>query len=234
MRITEAPILFLNETGNASMTIGVTLNQNGNDDEIVALKSSDVAHGATALTETDTFGSASKAQATSGGLKIAGYKDADGNANRALQLCGYLAEAAAADKTTSGRAVVEVHSYRTSGTGLTDINADGNLFAIRTQRGGSEVTVFIVDEDGDLYYDGSTSSYDEEDDMLMLRDLGRLMAGADDEIERYDRKSLEARGVIGTGKAVDETGRFMLSHKNVTSLLCGAFLQLRERLATLD
>ena len=37
------------------MGIGITINQGGQDNEILALKSSDVAHGITGIAETDTY-----------------------------------------------------------------------------------------------------------------------------------------------------------------------------------
>ena len=53
-----------NETANDYSTIGVTINQGGQDNEIFALKSSDVAHGLTNYTETDTYAAFRKHSAT--------------------------------------------------------------------------------------------------------------------------------------------------------------------------
>ncbi|MAH47768.1 hypothetical protein CMI37_18245, partial [Candidatus Pacearchaeota archaeon] len=44
-RINAAGTYFMNDTANGNMTQGLTINQGANDDEILALKSSDVAHG---------------------------------------------------------------------------------------------------------------------------------------------------------------------------------------------
>lgn len=60
---------------NANQTIGLTINQAGNDDEILAFKSSDVAHGITNITEADTFCLMDKTSATGGGLDIQGFSD---------------------------------------------------------------------------------------------------------------------------------------------------------------
>ena len=48
-------VTYINESSNANMTTGLTVNQGVADDEIIALKSSDVTHGVTNLAETDTF-----------------------------------------------------------------------------------------------------------------------------------------------------------------------------------
>src|SRR3546814_16103545 len=45
--------MMLNEFANANSVIGLTVNQGGNDDEILSLKSSDVGHGGTSITEND-------------------------------------------------------------------------------------------------------------------------------------------------------------------------------------
>lgn len=59
--------VFINEDANASMTIGLTINQAANDNEIFALKSSDVSHGNTDDAEADTFFLMKKNSGTDGG-----------------------------------------------------------------------------------------------------------------------------------------------------------------------
>ena len=73
-RIDQAK-LFVFESANANQSIGATLNQATADDEILAFKSSDVAHGMTDLTETDTYGTVDKSSATEGGLQLTGYSE---------------------------------------------------------------------------------------------------------------------------------------------------------------
>ena len=60
---------------NADMTKGLTINQGTSDDQILALKSSDVAHGVTNETETDTYGFMKKQSLTAGGLLIQGVAE---------------------------------------------------------------------------------------------------------------------------------------------------------------
>ena len=47
-----AGIVFIGDTANAQMTTGLTINQGTADNEILALKSSDINHGMTGVTET--------------------------------------------------------------------------------------------------------------------------------------------------------------------------------------
>ena len=53
-------ILLMDDTGNAKMTTGITINQLAADNEILAFKSSDVGHGFTTTTEADTYGTFKK------------------------------------------------------------------------------------------------------------------------------------------------------------------------------
>ncbi len=71
------PGVYINETSNAKMTTGLTINQGAADDEIFALKSSDVSHPFTSIAESDTFCEVLKNGGDQGGLKIRGFSDSD-------------------------------------------------------------------------------------------------------------------------------------------------------------
>ena len=101
LHITDAGIVSINDSANAGMTIGLTINQGANDNEILALKSSDVAHGMTTNLETDTFARFVKASGVGGGLKMTGVTDGDGAAGDAIDLEGFLGEAADTTKTSA-------------------------------------------------------------------------------------------------------------------------------------
>jgi len=208
---------------NTEMTYGLTISQGASDDEILALKSSDVAHGVTDETETDTYGSLKKVEGNSGGLLVRGLKDADGTNYSALNLQGLLAENADTTKTTAGRGIAEIWGLQTSGAAIANTVANGNVLTVGTYRGGAWVTVFIVDEDGDQYFDGSATPYDAYDDALMAGDLAHLMSGQYDKLIEHNRQAFEAAGIIGPQ---DERGRFMVSTKGITALTLGALGQL--------
>jgi hypothetical protein len=66
---------LIGDSVNGNQVVGITINQKANDDEILAFKSSDIAHANTGETETDTFATFKKASATLGGLAIKAYTD---------------------------------------------------------------------------------------------------------------------------------------------------------------
>lgn len=136
--------IFSNDTANAFMTFGITLNQGGNSDEILALKSSSVAHGMTSATETDTYLTLSKASGTDGGVNIIGYTEAT--------LGVVLAGRGVTDntaKTTAGSAYLMLIAQKKSGTTFGDTGADANLFAIRN----NGTTRFLFDAEGSAHAD---------------------------------------------------------------------------------
>jgi hypothetical protein len=132
-------IFFISDSANSKMTNGITINQGANDNEILAFKSSDVAHGVTALIETDTYAAWRKEAAAEGGLQLRTGSEANVSYR-------HIADAAGAGDTTKstvGRAAVEF-DVRRSNAGVA---SNVNLFCIKNNQG----TRFIVDEDGDTW-----------------------------------------------------------------------------------
>jgi hypothetical protein len=119
-----------------------------------------------------------------------------------------------------------VYGYQTSGTSLADTVADGNVFSVHTQRSSSTVTLFIVDEDGDLHADGSFDNvYDEEDDALAVAALAQGLAQNWNDTLAYNFDKLRAMGVISGGTP----DRPFISWKNLNALYMGAIAQLYQR-----
>jgi len=193
-------LVCINDTANANMTIGATFNQGPNDDEIVALKSSDVAHAMTGIAEADTFGVFQKTAAGSGGLNIRGFKSAAGNAYQALSLMGMLGEAATTTKA-AGHAVVEVDAYVVSGSSITGVAADGNLFGICN--GGTAKLIF--DAEGTMHQ----ITGDNDLDLLCLSGTtGTPKLWWDESEDKFAiNKGLDAVGILrSTGVTIDQTG----------------------------
>ncbi len=230
--------LFINETANAGVTVGLTINQGANDDEILALKSSDIAHAMTDRTETDTYGTMRKDDGASGGLGVTGYRDADGTGHKALVLIGRLGEAAITTDTTASSGVVDITAQVTDGAAdVTNLEDDGNLLAIRNHTtcrlllkgNGTLHATNITAGSGDL--DG-VSLADHYDDVGLIRvhqrtiynDVGVAMSKWDETInaEKY-RKDLVRLGVLSS------QGDFTCLQR-MDSLLGGAIWQLHTRL----
>jgi len=203
------------------LTIGMTINQAGNDDEILAFQSSDVAHGGTDIADTDTYGTIQKAGGVAGGLKITGLRDADGPNRQALLLAGFLGENADTTKSATGTAIIEMDAAQISGTGDADLVANGNIVAIRAHRDGGFATIWILDEDGDVYIDGTQNTYDKYDDAVMAWDATRVLADRGAEILRYNKKSLVRAGVMSPAGWISQRG--------TTKLLMGAVGQLWQQ-----
>jgi len=139
---------FIGDDLNAKMTVGLTINQAAADDEILAFKSSDVAHGMTGagMTETDTYGLFAKDSGVTGGLAIKGW----GSGVYGIDLQVYYTTDNAV-KSAAGRAPFEVAVAKyDGGTSVGPQGADANLACFRSN--GS--TRWILDEDGDTWQPG--------------------------------------------------------------------------------
>ena len=232
VRIGSYGELFVNETANTNQTNpgNMTLNQAAFDGAIVAFKSSDVAHGITDYQETDTYADFRKSDANSGGLIVRGF---DENAN-GLQLWGFYADTSSnsnlSAKTAAATAPVSVIVAKKSGTGIGQVPADENIFMIQAW---NQAARFVVDEDGEIYSDGSHSSYDEYDDAQMLRAMdhsldapGLLMGKFDDMLEYNEASLIEAGLLGGPRKGQPETERGLINYTGMVRLQSGAIWQL--------
>jgi len=232
MRIHDGGILSINETANANMTVGLTINQGANDNEILALKSSDVAHGMTsAFGETDTFGMIRKVTAASGGLALNGASEGP----QGLQLNAY-ATTEDSTKTTGGGGNVFVQAQLASGTTSVAHSANANLFAVYS--GGTQ---FIVDREGDYFYNGSGSAYDFNEAIggqvkdaelvrafdLTTADPKTIIRSKWDQMVRYNKQSLVDAGIVGYCSPEDEARghRGLVNGAQLQRLTTGAIWQ---------
>ena len=174
MRIESDGNVFIGENANGNNSRGLTINQGAFDDEILSFKSSDVSHNMGNLAETDTYGTISKTDGGSGGLKITGYKDGDGSTDGAVRIGGNLGEAADTAKTTGGYGVIRFIAQIGSGDDNTSVvGSNGNMVTI--DNGGT--TRFIFDAEGDSHQDVGTAwtNFDNENDAMVSRSLGVVM-----------------------------------------------------------
>jgi len=207
---------------------GTLLLDNGaNTNRTIQLRHDNVDHGLTNITDaTNVYCHVNITESSSGGVVVQGYKDADGANYRALGLVGYLCKDVHTAKTTGARGIVEIIGRQGAGTGAGNTVPDGNVLVVRTRRLGSSVTLLIVDEDGDLYYDGSAASYDQVDDIALLREVSDTLAGQN---AAWSMTACEQLGIVHR----DDKGA-MVSQKRHTALLRGAVLQLAERVYELE
>jgi len=149
--------VFIGDNANANMVQGLTIQQGANDDEIFALKSSDVAHGYIANAETDTFCHIAKRDADYGGVQFTALSEDDIANTIGLRLSSYGGRASTT-KTTAGRGLIELYASQISGNAPANIAADGNVVSMRFRRGGGDITGWILDEDGDTWQDGMVTA----------------------------------------------------------------------------
>ncbi len=214
----HAGLVGINETANANMEIGLTIDQGPNDGEILNFRSSDVGVVRSDLVETGTYLMIRKYQGSSGGVDVQGFKDSDGNNYGALRLLGNLEEDTDVVKTTDAHAILELWGVQATGAALENTVANGNVVVIRTRRGGASVTTHWFDEDGDFGYDGALVPYDYLDDAAMARDLQLVLT--DRQGVRYNQDAMVAAGILHPS----EHG-IMVSHKKMTALQLGAHAQ---------
>ena len=166
--------LYIGDTANAQNTVGLTINQGAADNEILALKSSDVAHGHTGTAETDTFLSVNKSQATKGGVRISAFAQTDNTSNSFVVVTYGNGDSLNTTKTANGGDAGMVMMYRGhDGAGSEeDVVSNGNIFSVGCGESGGGKHKFIIDEDGDIFNDGADSTaYDSYDDAALLRAL---------------------------------------------------------------
>jgi hypothetical protein len=218
MGIYSSGLVAIGDTANANMTVGLTINQSGNDNEILAFKSSDVAHGITGTgTETDTFGKFSK-QAASGGLLMQGYSDA----TEGLNVWGIITTETTTD-TSASVGAIGLSARLKSGTSWTTLGATGNAFYVSNLG----TTVMLIKGNGDMHITNTTlAALDGEDDVGLVRafqrsasdGLGMAMTEWDQQITSNE-EDLKRVGVISS------EGDFVIQQR-MNSLLGGSVWQL--------
>ena len=233
--IAAAPRMTIDMDGNVG--IGdiapeglLCLNQGAGDDEIMTFKSSDIAHGMTDFTETDTYARFQKSVGATGGLHISGL--AETGANIAMSLAGYPTDE---DNTrsTSGSAAVRIMGALKSSATVGDMGADKNILVIRN----NATTRFIFDTDGEMHSDaiiGVGDDWDEWSDLQMASDLSRLPKAKFNEMMKYSSKDFERAGLLTL--SVDEEGNqhAFIKHKAMLMFSMCCFGETYNRISALE
>ena len=128
--------------------------------------------------------------------------------------------------TPAARAAVVLSGRKASGTGSTTIGNTGNILTVDN----NGTTRLIVKGNGDLLIDGTQSSYDDYDDVALLRAADLAQAGHDIDAGygdwlAYNRADLEAAGLLD-GTFVNVT--------RMQRLITGAIGQLAGRVKQLE
>jgi hypothetical protein len=217
---------YFGDTSNANMTLGLTINQGAADDEALALKSSDVAHGVTSVAETDTYARFQKYDGNSGGLTVNGFSEAAVG----LQF-GAVVTTEDNGRSTSGTGALIFDGFLKSGTTVASMSANRNIAVIRN----NGTTRFIFDSDGDSHQDVGTAwtNFDDRDDVAALNLLAAHVSRADDPLRAnfgdwlaQNREPLEQARLV----TFNDDGHHFVNMSRLAMLLVGAVRQVGARL----
>ena len=191
MRIGSAGSVYIGDTANGSMTQGLTINQGAADNEILALKSSDVAHGVTVFAETDTYGRHRKYDGATGGYGVSGFTEGA----IGLDLMAVVTSENST-KSASGTGAIQIDGRLKASTSAGAMSANANILTV----GSNGAIKFIVDVDGDTWQNGGATF---GDDITLAADKSlNLPQGANvkftDPITQDSIDDHDAQGIIMT------------------------------------
>jgi len=174
------------EAVDSKSAIGLTINQAGNDDIILAFQSSDITHPFTDFADADTYGSFQKEHATTGGALIRGFASG-GETNIGLVLEGH-----------GDQGVEIVGWYTDGGTGRQAMAASDDVLSV--YNGASKL--FLIEGNGEvgigvtpaqkfeigstdnsnrisIYHDNADAHFNWDDGVLTLKSVENANAQAD-------------------------------------------------------
>jgi hypothetical protein len=225
-------LLALEETANANMNRGITINQADQDNFAFALKSSDIATGFAGNflgLETDDFFTISKSSGTLGGVTMAMLGE-DGAMAINWNVFAMGGTAETADGTGNvGLVTFNIGEHDGSNTRAAPAS-NSNLFVIREYGTSFATRLILKSDDGELHLGNTTlQSLDGECDAQAVRALqrtnhnGRGMIDSRWEQPIYNHATLQEMGVVGEK---DENGQFLIRVQPYLALHDGAIWQL--------
>jgi hypothetical protein len=212
------PAAASGNTSNANMAVGLTINQEANDDQIFCLKASErtqvcpVLESGTANSEADDFFSIRKVIPTTGGAYLTALGQSNLGTPMRIETWGGAPDTT--DATNSDGAInIFVGEHDGSGADE-DMAANSNALVIgEINSSGVRVTRFILKaDDGELHLGNSTPvALDFEDDNQLVRAMQRESAATgiiDSEYDNpfYNYAKLREHGLAGEK---DEDGFFL-------------------------
>lgn len=223
-----AGLVFINETANAFMTRGLTITDADTHSEMFTLKDTSVAHGMTAITDTNTFLHV-KLHSTYNGTILRGLSPA----TVAMNLIG-SGVTDDATKTTASTGYIALTAQKKNLTDVGACGADANLVVITNH----STTEFIFDAEGSAHANVEWTTFDAYNDLALLADLETAMLAQHDPVKaqfanflRYNRTDLERAGIVHFD---DTPGRAMVNFTRLSMLLVGALQQVGQRLGQVE
>ena len=206
---------------------GLCLQQGANDNKILTLKSSDVAHGMTDFAETDTYTVFEKVSAGSGGLRVESFIETIS----AIAIRSFHVNENTTQSSSGSDAAILIDSCVKNGTTVTGNNDSANMVCFRDN---TIPRVFICG-DGDIFTDtNSFSAFDNYEDAQLVRALdlsiapkASLIDSRFDEFINYNAETLASVRILG--KNEDGTPSSFLNIQGLQRLHNGAIWQQYEK-----
>ena len=202
---------------------GICINQGSADNLIFTLKSSDIAHGITGNTQTDTYFDIQKNSGTEGGAFMQGFSEG----TLGMMIFGVHTTDNTA-KSTSATAAMELRGKLKSGTSSGDCGSDANLIVIRN----NATSRFIFDAEGSFHADVESTTYDEYDDAQLVRafDLSHKKGVIESKFDKfiaYNHEHLADMKLVG--REEDGTPNTFVNVTKFQQLHNGAIWQQYEK-----
>ena len=217
-----------NETAPDVDQGGLTLQQGGDDGNILTFKSSDVAHGFTGIAETDSYGTFVKASGTDGGLTIQGFHEGQGFG---LQLIAHCKTAGFTNSNSTGYGHLDLIARGSNGS-TSDAALEDNENCMSVRNGGN--VKFIVKGNGEIFSDVAANTFDTYEDAQLVRafDLSKgenvkgLINSKFDKYIKYNHETLADADLVG--REEDGTPNHFVNVTGMQRLHNGAIWQQYE------
>jgi len=238
-RITNGGTISLNDSAPDAPSNGLTMNTGSNDGNVLTMKSSDVAHGMTAIAETDTFVEMLKNSDGGGALNLTTLSETATAFRHIACITGSNTA-----ESTAATSAWGVDARKKNGTSVEGLAADDNLASFRH----SDEAQVIFKGDGEIFSNqtATVGTYDAYEDAQLIRayDLSHMKGVIDskfDKFVQYNKDDLQKARLIGTdddGKAtpfVNITGMSRLHNGAIWQQyekhqrLASAFYKLAEK-----
>jgi hypothetical protein len=211
----------MNTDVNAFNDAGLTIMQDAHDDEILTFKSSDVAHGMTDHTDTNSYCTIKK-DTGPGGASIKGYTGGTDVIGMSITGIGATENT---NKQANSSGALHLYGGKANGAGIQQLTVDGNMVCIGSAT--SDIRL-IVDRNGDVHYDGGTNAndWDDHDDIGLLNTFRNLTTSnkAQDVFGEFideNAQILHDTGVI----TMNDDGHHFVSTKGLNALIIDTIRQ---------
>jgi len=224
LRVTGSGQIGLNEDSVDVTQGGITMQQGGNDGNILTFKSSDIAHGITNTAETDTYFEMKKQSASIGGVAQTAYSEQ----KLAHAFEGFVGLAEESSPSAASFGPFYFNASIKSGTSIAEMSAAQHLFAVANDGDAK----FMIDGDGTFHSDGAGGTYDTYEDAQLVRafDLSHMEGVINskfDKFVQYNHEDLAAAKLVG--REPDGTPNHFINYPAFNRLHNGAIWQQYEK-----